>query len=54
MISNGEKYATKENISITTTTPLYHESLTASVFKMNLRYYVDMPTNSIAINQGLQ
>jgi hypothetical protein len=50
----GKYYVAKEHINITTITPLYHESLVASVFEMNFRYYVDMPIKSTTINQGLR
>lgn len=52
MISNGENNIAKELINITTTTtPLNHESLVASVSKISPKYYVDVPTNSTTINQ---
>jgi hypothetical protein len=46
----GEQYVAEELINITTT-PLDLESLVPSVSKINLKYYVDVPTNSTTINQ---
>jgi hypothetical protein len=50
-IQFGKQYVVTELINITTKIiPLGHESLVTIIDKINLKYYVDVATNSTTIN----
>jgi len=48
-----EQYVIIKFINISTTTPLAHDNLTISVFKIHPRYYGNLLTNSITMNQEI-
>jgi hypothetical protein len=52
MISNGKNNMLQKKLIniVVTIIPIHHESMVAGVSKIDLRYYVDVPTNSTTIN----
>lgn len=48
-----EQYATIKYINILTTTPLAHDNLIVGVFKVHPRYYGNLLTNFITMNQEI-
>jgi hypothetical protein len=53
-IQFGKQYVAIELINITTKiTLLDHESLVTTIHKINLKYYVNVVTNSTMINKGI-
>jgi len=52
MISNGKNNMLQKKLIniVVTIIPIHHESMVDGVSKIDLRYYVDVPTNSTTIN----
>ncbi len=51
----GKQYATKKKLNniVVTTIPIHHESIVIGVSEINLKYYVDVPTNFTTINERI-